>query len=242
MKNRKIGKWIVGLSFGLLIAGMAQADVVYQDTFSVDGTLAGRAVEIGTGVWIGHSDLQTTNGVALPAATSPGKNALLAFTPETGRIYTLSVDINAISNSWAAMGFVSDTAATIAGNEFFYSYVDTEAPWMYVVPAGNVQTFTGPSTGGIGTFAGIGSSGTMQIELDTTGSDWEATYYFEGTALRTNTFSGSLNITHVGFGGNPVSTQEVDNFSLTVIPEPATLGLVAVMGGALLFIRRHMMM
>jgi hypothetical protein len=30
-----------------------------------------------------------------------------------------------------------------------------------------------------------------------------------------------------------------DNFSLEVIPEPATLGMVAVLGGAILFIRKR---
>ncbi|QBG46574.1 PEP-CTERM sorting domain-containing protein [Verrucomicrobia bacterium S94] len=34
---------------------------------------------------------------------------------------------------------------------------------------------------------------------------------------------------------------EVDNFSVEVIPEPATLGLVAMFGGAVLFIRRRFM-
>lgn len=242
MTYQKTNKRVVVFCTGLLVAGLAQSTVIYQDAFSADGSLAGRAVETGTGTWIGHSDLQTSGGMALPAATNPGKNALLAFTPETGKIYTLSADVNAISGSWLALGFVSDTAATIIGNELFYDYVDTAAPWMYVVPAGNVQTFGGPHTGDIAGFTGVGSSGTMEIRLDTTGSNWEATYFFKGALLRTKTFSGSLNITHVAFGGNPVSTQEVDNFSLTVIPEPATLGLLVAMSGALLFVRRQMMM
>ena len=243
MTYQKTSKRAVVFCMGLLVAGMAQAGVIYQDTFSTDGSLAGRPVEIGTGTWIGHSNLQTTGGVALPAADGPGKNALLAFTPEVGKVYTLSANVNAVSGSWLGIGFVSDTALNIVGNEFFHDYVDTPAPWMYVVPNDNVQTFFGPHTGGVAGYVGVGSSGgTMAVELDTTGSDWVAKYLFDGATLRTYTFSGSLNITHVGFGGNPVSSQEVDNFSLTVIPEPATLGLVAVMGGAVLFIRRRLMM
>jgi hypothetical protein len=195
-------------------AALLPPGVLLSETFSADGSLAGRSVEIGYETWIAHADLQTTNGVALPAATSPGKNGLLPFTPQTGTVYTLSADIAAISGSWAALGFVADTDSTIYGNEPFYAYVDTEAPWMYVVPAGNVQTFAGPSTGGVLGFSGVGSTGKLSIVLDTTETNWKAIYSFNGTALRTNVFSGSLNITHVGFGGNPVSNIEVDNFKL----------------------------
>ena len=221
MKNRKIGKWIVGLGLGFLIAGMAQASVVYQDTFSMDGTLAGRAVEIGTGNWQTHVDMMTSGGVARPAATGADKVAALAFTPETNMIYTLSADVNAVSNSWVALGFLSETnSTTIAGDGFFYQYVDTESPWMYAQPNGTVATFSGPSAGGYGGFPGTGSNGTPLVVLDTSGSNWEAIYSFNGNVLRTMIFSGSLNITHVAFGGFPVSIQEVDNFRLEATSAP----------------------
>ena len=220
MKNQKTGKWIVGLGLSLLVAGAAQASVLYQDTFSTDGALAGRAVETGTGSWIGHSDLQTTGGVALPGASWPGKNALLAFTPEQGMVYTLSADVNVISGAWAAIGFISDTNSVIGGNEYFFNYVDSPAPWMNMNAAGAVNTFFGPTTTGSSPQAGIGTNGTLKIKLDTTGGNWKATYFFNGTALRTNTFAGSLDITHVGFGGYPLSNIEVDNFLLEVADLP----------------------
>ncbi|MEA2069446.1 MAG: hypothetical protein U9P12_09615, partial [Verrucomicrobiota bacterium] len=222
MKTQKIGKWIAGLGLGLLVAGMAQATVVYQDTFSTDGTLAGRAVEIGTGNWQTHVDMMTSGGVARPAATGADKVAALPFTPETNMIYTLSADVNAISGTWLALGFLSETnSSTIAGNDFFYKYVDAESPWMYTQPNATVATFVGPSTGGYGGFSGTGSNGTLQVVLDTSGSNWEATYSFNGTVLRTKIFSGSLNITHVAFGGSPISVQEVDNFRLEATVAPA---------------------
>jgi len=47
---------------------------------------------------------------------------------------------------------------------------------------------------------------------------------------------------HVGFGLSGTTGLYVDDFSdITVIPEPATLGLVAVFGGAVLFVRRKFM-
>jgi hypothetical protein len=203
--------------------GVVLRGTVFNETFSEDGSIAGRSVETGYGTWIAHSELQATNGVALPAATGPGKNALLLFTPQTGTVYTLSADLSATSGGWLALGFVSDTAATIYGNEFFYTYADTAAPWMYIQPSGNVATFSGPGTGGEESFPGTGSSGTCSITLDTTGSDWKAVYYFNDVALSTNVFSGALNITHVGFGGYPTSDHEVDNFKLEFPYEAASL-------------------
>jgi len=204
---------IFALSLALCLR-QAAAVTLYQDTFSTDGALAGRAVETGTGNWIGHVNLVASNGVAWSQGNGPGKNGLLAFTPQAGIVYTLSADVTAISGSWVALGFVSDTAGTIFGNEFFYSYVDSPAPWMTVAPNGNVTTFTTASASQ--TFIGLGSSGTVSIVLDTTKNDWVATYYFNGTAIRTNTFSGSLDITHVGFGGYATVTPDlrVDNFQL----------------------------
>ena len=47
---------------------------------------------------------------------------------------------------------------------------------------------------------------------------------------------------HVGIGLSGTTGLYVDDFSdITVIPEPATLGLVALFGGAVLFVRRKFM-
>jgi hypothetical protein len=226
---------------GLLAAAMAQATLIYQDTFSTDGQLSGRAVETGTGTWIADSNLTTSGGVALPAATSTGKDGLLAFTPVADKIYTLSADVHAVSGNWVAIGFLSRTTVP-AGSEFFYNLEPTAAPWMYISAAGGLATFSGPSTGGLQNLTGQATSGTMKIVLDTTGSDWVATYYYNSVALRTNTFSGALTINYVGFGGSPTSDLTVDNFTLESIPEPATLGLFSVVGCAVLFLRRQLAM
>ncbi|MCK5924028.1 MAG: hypothetical protein KAG66_24045, partial [Methylococcales bacterium] len=44
---------------------------------------------------------------------------------------------------------------------------------------------------------------------------------------------------HIGFGGT--GQIELDNLVVTQIPEPATLGMVAIYGGSILFIRRKLM-
>lgn len=243
MKNTT-NKWMTLFAMGCLSAGLAQATIIYQDTFSTDGQLSGRAVETGTGNWIAYSTLTTSSGVALPGATVNGKGAVLAFTPQTGMVYTLSADLSAISGSstYMGLGFVSNTNGVPNGSEFFANLVDTPAPWANVATNGNFSTLLGPTGGGYVGFKGKGSSGTIKIVLDTTGADWVSTWYFNNAALRTNTYSGTLSINYVGFGTGGSLNATVDNFKLEAIPEPATLGLVAVMGCAVLFIRRQLAM
>jgi hypothetical protein len=69
---------------------------------------------------------------------------------------------------------------------------------------------------------GKGTNGTLAIELDTMGDDWVAIYSFNGEALRTNTYTGSLTIAGVAFGTKMPADVEFDNFKLSVwSPPPA---------------------
>lgn len=242
MKMQKIGKRLAVFVAGLLAAGLAQATLIFQDTFSTNGALKGRAVETGTGTWIADATLMTSNGAALPGATANGKDGLLAFTPETGKIYTLSADVNVISGStYVGIGFASNTNGTPNGSEYFHALIDTLSPWINMQTNRIVGTMTGPAGGGLTQFSGKGTNGTVKVVLDTTGANWVSTWYFNNTALRTNTFSGTLGINYVGFGtGGSVNTT-VDNFKLEMIPEPATLGLFGVVGSVLVFVRHRMM-
>ena len=52
----------------------------------------------------------------------------------------------------------------------------------------------------------------------------------------------ALRITSVGDGATFASTIWLDNVSVTTIPEPATLGMVAAFGGGILMVRRKLMM
>jgi hypothetical protein len=201
-------------------------------------------VETGTGNWIAYgTNLVSTGGVALPGATSGGKAALLAFTPQAGMVYTLSADVSAISGSatYLGVGFAANTNGVPLGNELFAGLVDTFAPWEYVGTNGTVAALLGPGGGGYAGFPGKGSSGTIKIVLDTTGTDWVSTWYFNNAALRTNTYSGALGINYVGFGTGGLLNATVDNFTLDAIPEPATLGLFGILGVVLFLVRRRML-
>jgi hypothetical protein len=215
MKGITMKYWKAALMIAAL-TGAVQAEIIYQDTFSTDGSLARRAVEVGNGKWIAYSGLTTANGVALPGATVQGKNALLPFSPKPGMVYTLSADIYVTGGSnFTALGFCAD-ANTPTGYELFMQYIDSPAPWAYVQANGIVATLTGPSGKGFQAAKGLGTSGTLKIVLDTTGDDWVATWFFNGQVLRTNKFLGDLTINYVGFGAAVMDTT-VDNFKLEAV-------------------------
>ncbi|WP_372797604.1 PEP-CTERM sorting domain-containing protein [Pontiella sp.] len=68
------------------------------------------------------------------------------------------------------------------------------------------------------------------------------------TGLSTNiNYSGTLGVTYAAFAGDVtgnVSSQggSIDLANYSIIPEPATLGLVALFGGGIMFIRRRFML
>ena len=215
--NKAIGKQMIILGLGFLATGAVRSEVVYQDTFSTDGSLANRAVETGSGQWIARSGLVVSGGTALPGATNEGKHALLPFSPQPGMVYTLSADIGVAGGSnFTALGFCAD-ANTPDGSQLFLQYVDSPAPWAYVKADGSFATMTGPKGEGFKGFHGAGTSGTVKIVLDTSGPDWDATWFFKGKVLRTNKFLGSLDINYVGFGAAAMDAT-VDNFMLEAAP------------------------
>jgi hypothetical protein len=217
MKAQRISKRLMMFVPGLLVAGLAQATIIYKDTFSTDGQLSGRAVETGSGTWVADgTNLTTSGGVALPGAVVAGKDAALAFAPQSGMVYTLSADVSISAGAtWLAVGFIVNTNAVLAGNELFYELIDSPAPWAYIQTNGAVAALTGPKGTGFAGFPGKGTNGTIKIVLDTTGANWVSTWYFNNVALRTNTYTGALtDINYVGFGTGGALTGTVDHFKL----------------------------
>lgn len=237
---KKIGtkNWVIVIASFLTQA--VYANIIYQDTFSTNGLLAGRAVEIGSGTWLGSvSTMITTNGVALPGGDGYQREVALAFTPEAGKKYVLSADVTITSGSYVALGFLSEDG-TITGNKFFNEVIKTPAPWMLAQLNGIGKTYVQGTSTDSQSHSGVGSDVTMKIVLDTTGTDWIATYYYDDVAVRTYTYSGALTITHVGLGAYSVSETTVDNFKLEVIPEPGSVSLIVLSSVGLMLFRRRM--
>ncbi len=96
-------------------------------------------------------------------------------------------------------------------------------------------------SGGTATFASaptMGANGTINFSSDSTGSltitGTDQTYY-EGLYTAGDLTRGGTQI------GTFASDFSVTGSTLTAIPEPATLSMVAAFGGAVLFIRRKLM-
>ncbi len=91
------------------------------------------------------------------------------------------------------------------------------------------------------------SEGAHTAKVDFNLADGTAEYFLDGVSK--NTFSGQsfsgdiggLIFTKSGTWNTAASSVGIDSMGLSAVPEPATLGMVAAVGGAILFIRRRFM-
>ncbi len=211
---------IAGAAFAAtgLLASMTSANIIYQDNFSGSAStnLNGAAPTIDNGpsaTWTagnqnglgGWSDngavgLQSTSGTAY-----------LLFTPNSGTIYTLSEGITVTSASSA--GYAGLRLEFFSGT---LSYKGSSGP------------FYSPSF----TSADYNTLEDVSLVLNTMAAQWTYAITVNGASAGSGTFSTNpTTIDGVGTnGGGSTFTATVSNFSLTDIPEPATLGLMALGG------------
>lgn len=179
------------------------------------------------------------DGTAASRTSSGGDSAWLAFTPQSGFVYTLTAvmgqdvinDGAPINGSWMALGF----SASNTTDTFFGDPNDT-SPWaLHRAPGADgtnenrVVSFSGPGVGGTNeTHDAFTGTITLSIVLDTMDTEWTATWFEGSNELRTHTYTtGNPTIDYVGFGRSNRSVGPVESFELTAIPEPAS----ALLGG-----------
>lgn len=248
MKQKQ--KYLLPLITPLLIGAAVQAGVItnYYDGFEGTGNGANlntRPAPEGTltANWFSRAAIKTT-GSAVTITDGAGdnpSNASLGFTAEAGKIYALSADLNNISTAsfdsvW--LGFRDDRSGTAA-----FTTNNATAARVFRRADGDYTIRTEDGTGSLVETSG---SGTMKLVLDTTESAWTiTTYWNDELAGATYTYTENPDITHVGFGFSGGGVEEptqfdntVNNFSLTVIPEPSTLGLLTASSAGLLLLRR----
>jgi len=192
--------------------------------------------------WYADGHIDTTLDINVNGAAS------LAFTPAAGNIYVLSVRFNQViidggeSSNWLGVGFASGQATgSGAGAEFFGNDSPTHVtghPWM-MVRASNTphpnQWFLGPgaNAGGAWTTA-VGATGgpvDLRIVLDTTTPAWTVDFLAKNPAdagytnVGSGTYAGNPTIGSVAVGGNFNIGGSIDDFSLTVVPEPGSIAL-----------------
>jgi hypothetical protein len=242
MRSRKIKIAGASILFGLLMIHAVNATVIYSDDFDGDGTssLIGTTPDTtqSTEVWQGiESGAQWTSDGAITDTADQSRIAYLDFTPESGNVYTLSVDVSHLNKARAFyFGFMSSVPTE--GQSFFNGIA---TPWMRI--QGNGETWamiTG--TGGSGQTVAVGGytgqSNFMQVVLDTTEAAWSVDWLLNGTSIQTFTYSSNPDIQFVGMGRLREGTYDVDSFELSVVPEPTSMSLVVFTGGLLFMLRR----
>jgi len=226
-----------------LAVGTAQSATIYAHSFGGDGAdpLDGVTPDTTTAgaTWAASSDINA-DGTIAGRSSNGSDSAWLPFTPASGFVYTLTAvmgqetinDGASANGSWMALGFSADNAT---GS--FFGAPNNTSPWvLHRAPGADganenrVVSFTGPGVSGLNqTHDPFVGTITLSIVLDTTDTQWTATWFEGSNELRSYTYDVDENpdISYVGFGRSNRSVGPVESFSFTAIPEPSA----ALLGG-----------
>ncbi len=236
------------LALAGLMAGTASASTIYSDNFSGSATalLNGAAPTVHNGTsttWTADSGWMQNGSVTayVPGNVNGDDNAYLAFTPASGQIYTLTegVDVPSGTNPYAGTG-IGFLPSGFLGTPFTNSAGPSLSAGMPGSGGNGITTYAGPgSTNGNAYPAQGAGVQDLQVVLNTEAAAWTVQFIDNGVTLGSVfTYTTNPTITAVGFGTEGVNAQ-VSNFSLTAVPEPASLGLFAVGGLGLLLLKRR---
>jgi dienelactone hydrolase len=199
--------------------------ILYQETFSGSSNeyIRGKSpdISVGSATW----SALTNSGPWMADGSTAGdtsliRGALLPFSPETGNVYTLTMDMNPTSGTrWFELGFTSAsrtdlsfTTATVGASAWFYLKTDrttagTVAGGTFTSVISGQQTFYGSDD--------LAGTVSVKIVLDTTETLWSAEWFVNGSSVRTNTYTENPEINYVGFTRHSSDTAGViDNFQL----------------------------
>ncbi len=158
--------------------------------------------------------------------------------------YEATITIAAGSSAWADVMFGMGTGTAAA------PHGEPAGPNIGISPEGG-STFTRDILNGVRTRNGrSGGAGTHRLRMD-----WNATTQMAEVSIDNGyngTFSADNGFTLAGANAGGLDASNSYLFvgggegiivdDISVIPEPATLGLVALMGGGMLFARRRLML
>ena len=231
--------------------GFAQT-TIYQDDFSgADSPLNGTTPDVSTtgASWVAAPTFEDDGD---SVAGNLGGSATLSFTPVDGSVYTLETSIRDIvgDTDWFAVGFASGQSDVNNGDSRFITNTVEGLAWALYrgAQSGTTnQAFLGdtsvePNSGlasGAEWLADANAAGgnvDLRITLDTTGGagNWMATMEADtGSGFQLIRATEPLldeAITSVGIANSNSAdlTGTITSFSLTLVPEPTTFGLVLV--------------
>lgn len=239
---------ITMLVFGIHHASSA---VLIYDDFNRNGTLHGSTVTTGGLTWTstgsGHNNTTTANG----GQEIGGWNAKLAFTPETGKQYELTITVGPTIQNALIWGFAYDV-----GGFADYDYLSQNVFDMAWARMGSVDGGVydyGKDIGGARTMAGTytldantgpGHVNTLTLLLDTTGGLSLAQLTLKVNDVTKGTWTADVSTYNSIVFGRGTGTQDpngtqISDLTLEVIPEPSSIGMIGLSAAALLLRRRN---
>jgi hypothetical protein len=164
-------------------------------------------------------------------ATTLGDSWMLPFTPHSGYVYTATALLTFSGNpgNWVGMGFAQNVPTNTTAGRYNDGATGPNGYDFVILTesSGNVQYFSGPgATPTIGItnannfFSPVLGTHTVQVVLDTTGTQWVMYGYVDGKSTGTNTYAANPPIGAVGLTqttlGAPSAVQW-NSFSLTQV-------------------------
>lgn len=228
-KENSTSKRLKGVVLAGVMAGAlgvcAQEETIYLDTFggSSRDNLNGREPDVSLNgamweSWEPGVSWKADGSIKNAGGRPQNRAAFLPFVPESGAVYTLSLElIPGDSTDWFGLGFSSQKEMTVS----FAVAESSVSPWMLLDSSRKfVQTCVGPGVQGKKRFfakRGVWSvPATLKIMLSTVQEPWRVEWVINGNILRSEALPADLNIQYVGFMRQLYAAGKVNRFTLTV--------------------------
>jgi len=220
----------------ICLTGTVEAVTIFYDVFDGSGSVSLNGITpdqtSGGATWVASQDFKADGAFAATA----GGSATLAFTPVSGRIYTLDCSLSGVSGDadWFALGFAAGQSSASGTDDRFIQGNVIGKAWMFIRGDASVSTnnaflgsdLSGTVSGAAWTTYASQSGGAMlmRIVLDTTGGagHWNATWYVKKpvdadyAVVRPITKMLSESINSVGFAiSSPTVSGTIVSFSLS---------------------------
>jgi len=214
----------------LLLAGMTllfgcsmgDAQILYSNAFNggaasinvhAPTTSANYAGGASSAWWNVLSNSTSSYLYANGAVGTTLSSALLPFTPEDGYVYTLTASVTVptmTAGQWITLGFAeyNPLLNTAPDPRFGSTYVNGN-PWTYLTEGSGGDFFfpTRATSTGNATLMPSPGTYTVQLVLNTTGSQWQSSEFVNGTQVgATYTYAGNPTISAVGIGQTTLSS------------------------------------
>lgn len=223
------------------VAGQASASIIYFDDFSGSSgsNLHATAPDIRPGSQIWSSNTQWKADGSIGGTFGNPAHSYLPFAPSAGNVYALSVDMNVTggqsANHFFSLGFSSTSNVSEAYHpDGFYAFMIKRTNSNG--GSDDVETYLGPgATSGTAHNYDSGAVN-LKVVLNTQPTLWTVEWFINNLSIRGPVGFSSSNpaISYVAFGSFQNTSGTADNFTLSLVPEPASLLMIASAAAACL--------